>query len=313
MSTGTETGQRRRRRVRLTPVRSIPVEFTGERAGEGPLTLGQLNIYMWLSQAPGPLLRDPVRRAPGAGDGVRRRRGRGGRGADRAAREPAHHLRARRAAAPAGRGGRRPAAGGLLARRGAVGAAGPPRGGRGAHPVAARVTRPGAAPGAHGGGHRPRRGRSGHRVRRRVLAPGRGPRRDRDPQARLRRPARRSRATAGRRSARPATSRWTRPSWRRRRPSGAGPTRHWTTCRSSRGGSPAACTRCRAPGPAASRWRWSCRRWPPRWPCGGWRRAPGPAGPASCWRPSAPWSPAAPTTRSWCSRCCPATVSSATW
>src|SRR5579872_131290 len=52
MSTGTETGQRRRRRVRLTPVRSIPVEFTGGRAGEGPLTLGQLNIYMWLSQTP---------------------------------------------------------------------------------------------------------------------------------------------------------------------------------------------------------------------------------------------------------------------
>jgi hypothetical protein len=51
-STETEAGQRRRRRVRLTPVRSIPVEFTGERAGEGPLTLGQLNIYMWLSQAP---------------------------------------------------------------------------------------------------------------------------------------------------------------------------------------------------------------------------------------------------------------------
>ncbi|HEX3956128.1 MAG TPA: hypothetical protein VHZ03_05795, partial [Trebonia sp.] len=50
--TGTETGQRRRRRVRLTPVRSVPVEFTGERAGEGPLTLGQLNIYMWLSRMP---------------------------------------------------------------------------------------------------------------------------------------------------------------------------------------------------------------------------------------------------------------------
>src|SRR5258708_40335449 len=50
MSTGTGTGQRRQRRVRLTPVRSIPVEFTGERAGEGPLTLGQLNIYHWLSQ-----------------------------------------------------------------------------------------------------------------------------------------------------------------------------------------------------------------------------------------------------------------------
>jgi hypothetical protein len=50
-STGTETGQRRRRRVRLTPVRPVPVEFTGERAGEGPLTLGQLDCYMWLSRA----------------------------------------------------------------------------------------------------------------------------------------------------------------------------------------------------------------------------------------------------------------------
>ena len=49
MSTDTETGQRRRRRVRLTPMRSIPVEFTGERAGEGPLTLGQLDLYNWLT------------------------------------------------------------------------------------------------------------------------------------------------------------------------------------------------------------------------------------------------------------------------
>jgi hypothetical protein len=52
MSTETETGQRRRRRVRLTPVRPIPVKFTGERAGEGPLTLGQLNIYSWVSETP---------------------------------------------------------------------------------------------------------------------------------------------------------------------------------------------------------------------------------------------------------------------
>jgi hypothetical protein len=52
MSTGTETGQRGRPRLRLTPIRSIPVEFTGERAGEGPLTLGQLDIYNWLSQTP---------------------------------------------------------------------------------------------------------------------------------------------------------------------------------------------------------------------------------------------------------------------
>ena len=53
MSTGTETDQRRRRRVRLSPMRPIPVEFAGERAGEGPLTLGQLNIYNWLTQDPG--------------------------------------------------------------------------------------------------------------------------------------------------------------------------------------------------------------------------------------------------------------------
>src|SRR6202030_538141 len=52
MSTGTETGQRRRRRPRLTPMRSLPVELTGDRAGEGPLTLGQLNIHNWLSQTP---------------------------------------------------------------------------------------------------------------------------------------------------------------------------------------------------------------------------------------------------------------------
>src|SRR5277367_5973754 len=51
MSTGTETSQRRRR-LRLTPMRSIPVEFTGERAGEGPLTLGQLDLYDWLIQNP---------------------------------------------------------------------------------------------------------------------------------------------------------------------------------------------------------------------------------------------------------------------
>jgi hypothetical protein len=51
MSTGAEAGQRRRR-VQLTPMRSIPVEFAGERAGEGPLTLGQLDLYNWLSHAP---------------------------------------------------------------------------------------------------------------------------------------------------------------------------------------------------------------------------------------------------------------------
>ncbi len=51
MTTGTETetGRRRRRRVRLTPVRPVPVEFAGERAGEGPLTLGQLDVCSWLT------------------------------------------------------------------------------------------------------------------------------------------------------------------------------------------------------------------------------------------------------------------------
>jgi hypothetical protein len=33
-------------------MRSIPVEFAGERAGEGPLTLGQLDLYDWLIQNP---------------------------------------------------------------------------------------------------------------------------------------------------------------------------------------------------------------------------------------------------------------------
>jgi hypothetical protein len=50
MSTG--TGQRRRRRVRLTPVRPVPVGFAGERAGEGPLTLGQLNVCAWVRETP---------------------------------------------------------------------------------------------------------------------------------------------------------------------------------------------------------------------------------------------------------------------
>src|SRR5258708_11951976 len=49
MSIDIQTGQRRRRRVRLTPTRSIPIPFTGERAGEGQLTLGQLHIYLGLS------------------------------------------------------------------------------------------------------------------------------------------------------------------------------------------------------------------------------------------------------------------------
>jgi hypothetical protein len=47
-----DAGHRRQRRVRLTPVRSVPVEFAGERAGEGPLTMGQLNFHEWLSRTP---------------------------------------------------------------------------------------------------------------------------------------------------------------------------------------------------------------------------------------------------------------------
>src|ERR1700722_14790127 len=47
----TEAGQRRRR-LQLTPMPSIPVEFSGQRAGEGPLTLGQLDVYTWLIEAP---------------------------------------------------------------------------------------------------------------------------------------------------------------------------------------------------------------------------------------------------------------------
>jgi hypothetical protein len=52
MSIDTETGQRRRRRLQLTPLRSVPVDFAGERAGEGPLTLGQLDVYAWVSRTP---------------------------------------------------------------------------------------------------------------------------------------------------------------------------------------------------------------------------------------------------------------------
>jgi len=38
--------------MQLTPMPSIPVEFAGERAGEGPLTLGQLDVYTWATSAP---------------------------------------------------------------------------------------------------------------------------------------------------------------------------------------------------------------------------------------------------------------------
>jgi hypothetical protein len=51
-STGTETGRRRRRPVRLTPMQPVPVEFSGERAGEAPLTFGQLDMYLWVNRMP---------------------------------------------------------------------------------------------------------------------------------------------------------------------------------------------------------------------------------------------------------------------
>ena len=47
-----DTGRNRRRRVRLTPVEPIPVAFTGQRAAEGPFTLGQLNTVQWLKLTP---------------------------------------------------------------------------------------------------------------------------------------------------------------------------------------------------------------------------------------------------------------------
>lgn len=49
MKTATET----RRRVRLTQVRTIAVTGTGARAAEGPMTLGQINIFGWLNRVPG--------------------------------------------------------------------------------------------------------------------------------------------------------------------------------------------------------------------------------------------------------------------
>ncbi|MGW4116163.1 condensation domain-containing protein [Actinosynnema sp. NPDC004786] len=52
MTTSVDTGRPRRRRVLLTPVDPVPVPFSGARAGEGPLTLGQLNTAQWLEGMP---------------------------------------------------------------------------------------------------------------------------------------------------------------------------------------------------------------------------------------------------------------------
>src|SRR4051794_31153950 len=43
----------RRSPTRLTTAQPVAVPFTGERAAEKPMTLGQLNILEWLSGAPG--------------------------------------------------------------------------------------------------------------------------------------------------------------------------------------------------------------------------------------------------------------------
>src|SRR5512146_2251864 len=200
MRTETETRQRRRRRVRLTPVRPIPVESTGERAGEGPLTLGRLDCYMWLSRMPTHFYALLCVELPVPGvvsvDDV----------AEAVAALIARPESLRTSYLPGEQPRQQVAASGgqLLAGRGTVGAAGPPRGSRGAPAVAARVTRPRTAPGARRGGHRSRRRRPGHRVRRGVLAPGGGPRLHRRPQARLHGTARRSRATPAQPASPPA-------------------------------------------------------------------------------------------------------------
>lgn len=54
--TSTDAGSaargQRRQRVRLTPQGTTHVPFTGARAAEGPLTLGQINIAQWLGDVP---------------------------------------------------------------------------------------------------------------------------------------------------------------------------------------------------------------------------------------------------------------------
>ena len=311
MSTGTDTGQRRRRRVRLTPMRSIPVEFTGERAGEGPLTLGQLDIYTWLSTAPdhhyATLCVELPVPAVASVDDV----------AEATAALIARHESLRTTYLPGEQPRQRVAASGVQLLE--VCSLGEGQWGPRDRPaVAEALVRwlrespdPGAAPGAHGGGHRPRRGRSGHRVRGRVLAPGRGPGRDRDPQARLRRPAQRSRPTAGRPARPPAVG----PGRTGGDPGRAAQGRRGT-------GLPAGAVAADPPLPVRLAGRPGQRRVAGGGAVVGGRRDGRAAGGGahqdqpvqpSCWRPSAPWSPAAPTIRNWSSRCRQATVSSAIW
>ncbi len=260
-------------------MRSIPVEFTGERAGEGPLTLGQLDVYAWVSVAPDHFyailcVELPVPAVVSVDDV-----------AEAAAVLIARHESLRTSYLPGEQPRQRVAAAGVQLLE--VFSLGEGQWGPRDRPAVAEALiqwlRESPDPTL-----RP--------VRMAVaVAPGTGDRviacaagfthlavdhsaieiLKRDFAGLLGDPARRQAAAARAPAAGPGRD------WRRRRPGDAGPARHWTACGSSRGGSPAACTRCRAPGPAASRWPWSCRRWPPRWPCGGRPRAPGPAGPAS--------------------------------
>ena len=214
MSTGTETGQRRRRRLRLTPMPPVPVEFAGERAGEGPLTLGHLDVCAWVSRIPDHFYATLCVELPVPGvvsvDDV----------AEATGVLISRHEVLRTTYVPGEQPRQRVAAAGVQMLE--VCSLGEGHWGPQDRPAVAEAL-----------------------IRWLHESP--------DP----------SSATSPACSAiprdgwphRPATSRWTRPNWRPRQPSGAGLRRHWTMCGSSRGGCPAACTPCRAPGPAASRWQ----------------------------------------------------------
>jgi hypothetical protein len=267
--TRTETGQRRLRRVRLTPMRPVPVEFTGKRSGEGPLTLGQLNMYIWLSRIPdhpyGILCAElPVPSRVSVDDAAKA-----------TAMLIARHESLRTTYVPGERPRQRVAAAGVKLLE--VCSLGEGQWGPRDRPAVAealvRWLRESPDP-----GRRP--------VRVAVaIAPDAGDRVIACAAAFTHLAVDNGAIGILRRD---FASRLTRPSWRPHQTSGAGLRRHWTTSGRIRGVSPAACTLCRAPGPAASRWRSRCHRQPPRWPYDMWQAAPGPAGPASCLRPSAP-------------------------
>ena len=221
----------RRRRVRLTPAPSIPVEFAGERAGEGPLTLGQLDIYTWLRSVPGhhyAILRVelPVPATALVGDVA------GAVGA-----LIARHETLRTTFVPGGQPCQRVAGSGVFVLEAC--SLGGGEWGPASRPAVAgalaRWLRESPDPG------RPVRvavAVAGDRVIACAagfthLAVDHGAIEviKRDFAGLLASPGR-----AGRQPAGPVTSRWTRPSWRRRPPSGPGPRRRWTTWESSSGG-----------------------------------------------------------------------------